>query len=130
MIKPAMSPLPPLAYLKTHVGEISGQLESFSHCFCRTFVKWPSCRTWGLLKHLQKPFIIHVFSKLVDFRALLGVVLGLFGAVLGLSCAVMHLLWAIFGCRLAFLTTLWPFRWLSWTSLGVPYKALGGKDSL
>ena len=70
------------------------------------------------------------FSKLVDFRALLGVVLGLFGAVLGLSCAVMHLLWPISRCRLAFLSgPFGPFFGYLGHLLGCLIRPLGGKDS-
>jgi hypothetical protein len=50
-----------------------------------------------------------LFFKMIDFRALLGFVLGLFWGCLGSSFARQHFLWAISGCLGPFLKPLGPF---------------------
>ena len=73
----------------------------------RSRIRWRPWRPPPLL-HLRRLSNALCF-KMIDFRALLGIVLGLFLGCLGSSFARQHFLWAISGCLGPFLKPLGPF---------------------
>ena len=63
-----------------------------------------------------------LFFKIIDFRALLGFVLGLFLGCLGSFFCKTALPLGYIWLPWAFLKTPWTFLWPSWTSLGLSWS--------